>query len=115
MIITDISVKRPVFASVISLLILAFGLVAFDRLPLREYPDIDAPVITVDTNYRGAAAAVVERRITKIIEDRISGIEGIKNIVSSSEDGRSRVSIEFNINRDIDGAANDVRDRVARV
>mgnify|MGYP000244680887 CR=1 FL=1 len=83
MIITDISVKRPVFASVISLLILAFGLVAFDRLPLREYPDIDAPVITVDTNYRGAAAAVVERRITKIIEDRISGIEGIKNITSS--------------------------------
>ncbi len=115
MIITDLAVKRPVFASVISLLILAFGLVAFDKLPLREYPDIDAPVVTIDTVYRGAAAAVVERRITKIIEDRISGIEGIKNIISSSKDGSSRVSIEFNITRDIDGAANDVRDRVSRI
>lgn len=115
MIITDIAVKRPVFASVISLLILAFGLVAFDKLPLREYPDIDAPVVTIETTYRGAAAAVVERRITQIIEDRISGIEGIKNIISSSQDGTSRVSIEFNISRDIDGAANDVRDRVSRI
>jgi multidrug efflux pump len=115
MIITDLSVKRPVFASVVSLLIIAFGLVAFDRLPLREYPDIDAPVVTVETQYLGAAAAVVERRITKLIEDRISGIEGIKNIVSSSQDGTSQVSIEFTISRDIDGAANDVRDRISRL
>ena len=115
MIITDVSVKRPVFASVISLLLLAFGLVAFDRLPLREYPDIDAPVVSIETRYRGAAAPVVERRITKLIEDRISGIEGIKNIDSSSTDGNSRINIEFNVTRDIDAAANDVRDRVARV
>lgn len=115
MIITDLSVKRPVLASVISLLILAFGLVAFDKLPLREYPDIDAPVVSVSTNYTGAAAAIVEQRITQLIEDRISGIEGIKNIISSSEDGRSRISIEFNISRDIDSAANDVRDRVSRI
>ncbi len=115
MIITDLSVKRPVLASVISLLILAFGLVSFDKLPLREYPDIDAPVVSVSTNYTGAAAAIVEQRITQVIEDRISGIEGIKNIISSSEDGRSRISIEFNISRDIDSAANDVRDRVSRV
>ncbi|NVK36317.1 MAG: efflux RND transporter permease subunit [Gammaproteobacteria bacterium] len=115
MIITDLSVKRPVLASVISLLILAFGLVAFDKLPLREYPDIDAPVVSISTNYTGAAAAIVEQRITQLIEDRISGIEGIKNIISSSEDGRSRISIEFNISRDIDSAANDVRDRVSRI
>lgn len=115
MVITDVSVKRPVFASVISLLIIAFGLVAFDRLPLREYPDIDAPIVSVDTFYKGAAATVVERRITQIIEDRISGIEGIKNIVSSSRDGQSRIQIEFNIQRDLDAAANDIRDRVARI
>lgn len=115
MVITDLSVKRPVLASVISLLILAFGLVAFDKLPLREYPDIDAPVVSIRTNYMGAAASIVEQRITQLIEDRISGIEGIKNIISSSEDGRSRITIEFNISRDIDSAANDVRDRVSRI
>ncbi|MFA7519021.1 efflux RND transporter permease subunit, partial [Shewanella sp.] len=73
MILTDLSVKRPVFASVISLLLVAFGLVSFDKLPLREYPNIDPPVVSIDTNYRGASAAVVESRITQLIEDRISG------------------------------------------
>lgn len=115
MIITDLSVKRPVLASVISLLILAFGLLAFDKLPLREYPDIDAPVVSIRTNYTGAAASIVEQRITQVIENRISGIEGIDNIISSSKDGRSDISIEFNVNRDIDAAANDVRDRVSRI
>ena len=115
MIITDLSVKRPVLASVISLLILAFGLVAFDKLPLREYPDIDAPVVSIRTNYTGAAASIVEQRITQVIENRISGIEGIDNIISSSKDGRSDIYIEFNVNSDIDAAANDVRDRVSRV
>lgn len=115
MIITDLSVKRPVLASVISLLILAFGLVSFDKLPLREYPDIDAPIISISTNYTGAAASIVEQRVTQLIEDRISGIEGIKNIISTSEDGRSRITIEFNVSRDIDSAANDVRDRVSRI
>ncbi len=115
MILTDISVKRPVFASVISLLLIAFGLVAFGKLPLREYPDIDAPVVSVQTNYRGASAAVVERRITKLIEDRVAGVEGIKNLVSESQDGRSSITIEFNVERDIDAAANDIRDRVSRI
>lgn len=115
MIITDLSVKRPVLASVISLLILSFGLLAFDKLPLREYPDIDAPVVSISTDYTGAAASIVEQRITQVIEDRISGIEGIKNIISSSKDGSSDISIEFNVSRDIDAAANDVRDRVSRV
>ena len=115
MVLSDLSVKRPVFASVISLLLIAFGLVAFDRLPLREYPDIDPPVVSIDTSYRGASAAVVETRITEVIEDRISGISGIKFISSISEDGRSRITIEFNIGRDVDAAANDIRDRVSGV
>jgi len=112
MLLSDLSVKRPVFASVLSVLLVIFGLVSFDRLSLREYPDIDPPVVSIETNYRGAAANVVETRITQLIEDRISGVEGIRFISSSSEDGRSKIDIEFEITRDIDGAANDVRDRV---
>ncbi|MCD8571727.1 MAG: efflux RND transporter permease subunit, partial [Alphaproteobacteria bacterium] len=115
MILSDTSITRPVFASVLSLLLIAFGIVAFDRLPLREYPDIDPPVVTVQTNYPGAAANVVESRITKLIEERIAGVEGIKFMESSSTDGRSSISVEFNIGRDIDGAANDIRDRVAGI
>ncbi len=109
---SDVSITRPVFASVISLILLAFGMVSFSRLPLREYPDIDPPIVTVETSYRGASAAVVETRITELIEDRISGIEGIRYIQSSSQDGRSQVTVEFNVERDIDAAANDIRDRV---
>ncbi|WP_006787170.1 efflux RND transporter permease subunit [Thiorhodospira sibirica] len=115
MILSDIANRRPVFAVVISLLLVAFGIISFERLSLREYPDIDAPVVTVTTNYPGANAAVVETKITQLIEDWVSGIEGIKWIESSSSDGRSQITIEFNINRDIDAAANDVREAVARV
>jgi multidrug efflux pump len=115
MIITDISVRRPVFASVISLLLIAFGLIAFDRLPLREYPDIDPPIVSIDTTYGGAASPVVETRITQIIEDRIAGVEGIEFIESSSEDGRSNIKVQFNVGRDIDSAANDIRDRVSSI
>jgi multidrug efflux pump len=115
MILSDISVKRPVFASVISLLLIAFGLIAYQQLPLREYPNIDSPVVSVETLYRGAAANVVETRITQLIEDRISGVEGIRLISSVSEDGRSVVTIEFDVDRDIDAAANDVRDRVSAI
>lgn len=115
MIISDISVKRPVFASVISLLLIAFGLVSFDRLSLREYPDIDPPVVTVEVSYPGAPANIVETRITEVIEERIAGVEGIEFIQSSSQDGESNVSIEFSIGRDVDSAANDIRDRIAGV
>lgn len=115
MILSDVSVTRPVFASVLSLLLIAFGLVSFDRLPLREYPDIDPPVVSVDTSYPGASANIVETRITEVIEDRISGVEGIKFISSTSSDGRSRINIEFDVGRDIEAAANDVRDRVSGV
>lgn len=115
MILSDFSVKRPVFASVIALLLVAFGIVSFERMSLREYPDIDPPVVSITTDYRGASASIIETRITQTIEDRISGVEGIKYIESSSEDGRSRITIEFDVNRDIDGAANDIRDRVSGV
>lgn len=113
--ISDISVIRPVFASVLSLLLIAFGLVAFTKLPLREFPDIDPPIVSINTSYTGASSTVVESRITQVIENRISGVEGIRYISSSSEDGRSRISIEFDIERDIESAANDVRDRVSGI
>ena len=115
MLISDVSVKRPVFATVISLLLVAFGLISFDRLPLREYPDIDPPVVSIETSYPGASAAVLETKITQLIEDRVSGIEGIRTISSESRDGQSSITIEFTLDRNIDAAANDVRERLSRV
>ncbi len=112
---SDISITRPVFASVISLLLVAFGVVSFMQMPLREYPDIDPPIVTIDTKYPGAAATVVETRVTQPIEDRIAGVEGMNFINSSSTDGRSRISIEFTTGRNIDNAANDIRDRLSGV
>ena len=109
MFLSDVSVKRPVFASVLALLLIAFGVVSFERLPLREYPDIDPPVVSVETQYPGAAANVVESRITEIIEERVAGVEGIRFIESKSEDGESTVTIEFGIDRDVDDAANDIQ------
>lgn len=115
MIISDISVKRPVFATVISLLLIAFGLVSFERLSLREYPDIDPPIVTVEVEYPGAPANVVETRVTELIEERIAGVEGIEFIESSSQDGESSVTIEFSIGRNVNEAANDVRDRISGI
>lgn len=114
MLLSDVSVKRPVFATVVNLLLLTFGIVSFFMLSLRQYPDIDPPVVSVSTSYPGASAEIVESKITQLLEDRISGIEGIKNINSSSRNGRSQITIEFNTNRDIDSASNDVRERVSR-
>lgn len=110
---SDISVQRPVLAMVIAALIIAFGLLALNRLPLQEYPTVDPPIVSIDTRYPGAAANVVETRITQVLEDRIAGVEGIELITSQSEDGRSRVEIEFGIEMDIDAAANDIRDRIS--
>ena len=115
MILSDLSIKRPVLAAVLSILLVAFGLLAFDRLPLREFPNIDPPVVSIDTVYRGASSDVVESRVTRIIEDRIAGVEGIRFIQSSSEDGRSTISVTFDVERDVDAAANDIRDRVSGV
>ena len=115
MFLSDMSVKRPVLAFVMSALLLAFGLISFDRMSLREYPNIDRPIVTIDTRYTGASATVVENRITKLIENRIAGVNGIKFISSSSQDGRSKITVEFSLDRDIDAAANDLRDRVSKV
>lgn len=114
MILSDLSVKRPVFATVINLLLVTFGIVAFMLLPLREYPDIDPPVVSISTSYPGASAAIVETKITQVLEDRISGVEGVKYITSQSRVGRSNITIEFELDRDIDAATNDVRDRISR-
>ena len=113
MILSDLSVRRPVVATVAASLLTIVGLVAFLGLSVREYPDTDPPVISVATSYTGASAQVIENRITQPLEDRLAGIEGIEAIASRSMDGRSEISIEFRPGRDVDAAANDVRDRVA--
>jgi multidrug efflux pump len=115
MILSDLAVTRPVLASVAALLLVIFGIVSFQLLPLREYPDIDPPVVSIETRYPGAAANVVDTQITERIEDSIAGIEGIEFIESQSRDGQSDITIRFSLRRDVDAAANDVRDRVARV
>ncbi|MGB0132485.1 efflux RND transporter permease subunit [Dokdonella sp.] len=112
---SDISIRRPVFAAVVSLLLIVLGVMSFSRLTLRELPAIDPPIVSVDVNYPGASAAVVETRITQVLEDALAGIEGVDVIESSSRNGSSDVSMEFNLTRDIEAAANDVRDAVSRV
>ncbi|MBL9183668.1 MAG: efflux RND transporter permease subunit [Verrucomicrobiaceae bacterium] len=112
---SDTSVRRPVLAMVMNLILIAFGIVAYTRLPVREYPDIEPPIVTVETYYRGASAGVVERRITQRLEDRISQVEAIKNISSVSTDGKSEITVEFNLGRDLDAAANDIREAISPV
>ncbi len=113
--ICSISVVRPVLSIVMMLLVIVFGLIGLKRMPVREFPDIDVPMISITTTYDGASASVVETKITEIIEGTVAGIEGLDSIESDSRDGRSRVTLEFNVGRDIDAAANDVRDRVSRI
>jgi multidrug efflux pump len=115
MMISDVSVRRPVFATVMSLLLFILGLGAMTRLSLREFPDVDRPVVNVETRYRGASSDVIESRITQVIEDEISGIEGVERLNSSSRDERSQINVEFTLDRDLDSAANDVRERLSRV
>ncbi len=115
MLISDVSVRRPVFAAVISLILVIVGLMSARGMQVREYPEIERPVVTVSTDYRGAASDIVERRVTQVLEDQLAGISGITKMSSSSFDERSSISIEFSRQRDIDAAANDVRDRVGRV
>ncbi|MFN3944250.1 MAG: efflux RND transporter permease subunit [Allosphingosinicella sp.] len=109
---SDISVRRPVFAAVIALLLAVVGAVGFMSLPVREYPATDPPIVSVDTIYVGAAANVVETRVTQVLEDRLSGLEGLQTISSRSRDGQSAITLEFAPGRSVDEAANDVRDRV---
>ncbi|HEY0447082.1 MAG TPA: efflux RND transporter permease subunit [Allosphingosinicella sp.] len=115
MILSDVSVRRPVFAAVVAILLVLVGIVAFLGLSVREYPDTDPPIVSVQTAYIGAAASVIEARITQPLEEALSGIEGIQTITSRSRDGNSAISIEFAPGRDVDSAANDVRDRIGGV
>ncbi|MCW3837027.1 efflux RND transporter permease subunit [Sphingomonas canadensis] len=109
---SDLSVRRPVFAAVLAMLLTIVGLVAYTSLSVREYPDTDPPIVSVQTTYTGAAASVIESRITQPLEDRLSGIEGLETITSRSRDGNSDITLEFRPGRDVEEAANDVRDRV---
>ncbi len=112
---SDVSIRRPVFASVISLLLCVAGVAGLMGLPVREYPQIDPPVVSINTAYKGASNEVIESRVTEVIERAVAGIEGITNISSASQNDRSSISIEFDVNRDPDAAAADVRDRVGRI
>jgi multidrug efflux pump len=112
---SDVSVKRPVFATVLSLMLIAFGALSFRDLTVREEPNVTQPIVQVSTSYPGASADVIESRITQVLEGELSGIQGVKSIRSNSRDGQSNVTVEFEIDRDLDEAANDVRDRVSRI
>lgn len=115
MTLSEISIRRPVFATVICLLLVFIGLMSMARLAIREMPQVDRPVISIQTEYRGSSAAVIESRVTQVLEDGVAGIEGIDILRSSSSDESSRITMEFSLERDLEEAANDVRDRVARL
>jgi multidrug efflux pump len=111
----ETSIRRPVFATVLSLLIVLIGYVSFTRLSVREYPKIDEPVVTVETRFGGASSEVIESQVTKILEDSLAGIEGVDVITSISRQEQSQITVRFSLARDADSAAADVRDKVSRV
>ena len=115
MFLPEVSIKRPVLATVMSLAIILIGVISFLRLPVREYPNIDAPIVSVRTVYPGASAEIMESQVTQPLEDSLAGIEGIRTIKSISREEVSQITVEFLLERNVDAAANDVRDRVARV
>ncbi|CAM4037272.1 efflux RND transporter permease subunit [Bordetella tumulicola] len=114
MILSEICIKRPVFASVLSLIIVLIGLISYSRLTVREYPNIDEPIISVSTTYKGASPEVIESQVTKPLEDQLAGIEGVNVMTSRSRSERSYINIKFNLSRDPDAAAAEVRDKVSR-
>ena len=115
MVLSEICIRRPVLATVINLVVILLGIVCYQRLPVREYPKIDEPVVTVETRYRGASAEIIESRVTKILEDSLAGIEGVDVLTSISRAENSQITVKFRLERNPDAAASDVRDRVARV
>ncbi len=114
MILSDLSIKRPVICLVASIVIVLLGALSFRKLPVREYPNIDSPVVSIETSYPGASAEVVETKVTEPLEKEVASIDGIRVIRSRSSEENSAISVEFNLDRNIDEAANDVRDRVSR-
>ena len=115
MFLPELSIRRPVLATVMSLIVVLVGIIAYDRLTVREYPKIDEPVVTVETTFKGASADIVESQVTQILEELLAGIEGIDYMSSISRPERSQITARFRLDREPDAAANDVRDRVARV
>mgnify|MGYP001795717662 CR=1 FL=1 len=111
----DLAIKRPVLAIVFSAVLVLFGLISYQSLSVREYPDIDSPIVSIQTAYRGASAEIIESQITQVIEDAVAGISGVERISSTSREEYSTVSVEFTLSRDIESATNDVRDRISRV
>lgn len=112
---SSISIQRPVLATVLSITIVLFGIIGYSYLGIREYPNVESPIVTVSTNYTGANADIVESQLTEPIEQAVNGIAGIRSISSVSRDGRSTITVEFNLNVDLETAANDVRDKVSQV
>lgn len=112
---SDTSIRRPVFALVMTLLLVLFGVLSFMRLSVREYPDIKPPIVSVRSVYLGASASVIETDVTTPLEDTLSGIQGLRTITSSSREEVSALTLEFELGRDLDGATNDVRDRIALI
>ena len=115
MFLPQLSIRRPVLTTVMSLVLVIFGLISLKRLPVRELPNIDPPIVNVTTVYPGASAQVIETEVTEKLEEEINSIEGIKTLSSESREQVSTITIEFNLSRDHRVAAQDVRDRVARV
>ncbi len=111
----ELCIRRPVFATVLSLILVLVGLMAFSRLTIREYPNIDEPQVSVSTGYNGASAEIIETQVTQVLEGSLAGIEGIDTIESSSRAESSRITIRFRTGISIDSATSDVRDRVSRV
>ncbi len=111
--IASLSINRPVLASVMSIIVIIFGVIGFESLGVREFPSVDPPIITVTTNYSGANADIIESQITERLEESINEVQGIRTMTSVSSDGRSTITVEFDLSRDLDGAANDIRDKVS--
>jgi multidrug efflux pump len=114
-ILSELCIRRPVLATVLNLVVVLLGIVCYQRLPVREYPKIDEPVVTVETKYRGASAEIIESRVSKVLEDSLAGIEGVDVLTSISRAESSQITVRFRLERNPDAAASDVRDRVARV
>jgi multidrug efflux pump len=112
---SELSIRRPVFATVLSLLVVLVGLVSYTRLSVREYPKIDEPVVTVSVRYAGASAEVIESQVTKPLEDSIAGIDAVDVLTSISRPEQGQISVRFRLEKDADTAAAEVRDRVSRV
>src|SRR5215210_1693769 len=112
---SDMSIRRPVLASMLSLALVLFGTIGYTQLAVREFPDVDAPIVSVTTVLPGANPQVVESAVTDILEEELSTVEGLRTLTSSSGEGISNITLEFNLERDVEAAAQDTRDKVARI